>query len=440
MKRGLFIFISLVSQSIHLLHADQERVVNFNDLVQDNQLWALTPTAFMKEYSGLGFRWNAQTQQNIARASGVEGALFAQSVVEAQAQFKRGTLGRLVFYLYNRGDLGAISKSEFQQQVAKTSRSITQALQKKGAPLKSQNRSAKAVINKTVWTKGQNQVNLEYSFSRTPFRAEFIRVRYMPYDPSMRAQLLPGARSVKKKYQVISPQRLQKKVLRTQDGDVHLKEIPMVNQGDKGYCVVATAERVLRYFERDLDQHEMAQLANTSSQRGTTSEDMMKALRTIARKTDLRVKTLYEISDKEFQKLVKKYNNYAKRAGYALLPAGAEYNWLYTYNVVDKEAFRAVREGQKVDMKKFFAQVKKNINQGLPLSWTVMVGLVNEPQLESIPGVYGHMRMIVGYNERKREILFSDSWGPGHEVKRLPLVDAWTISSGLYGMMPSNIR
>jgi hypothetical protein len=46
------------------------------------------------------------------------------------------------------------------------------------------------------------------------------------------------------------------------------------------------------------------------------------------------------------------------------------------------------------------------------------------------------MRLIIGYNDTTNEILFSDSWGPGHELKRMPADEAWTITSGIYGMEP----
>jgi hypothetical protein len=46
------------------------------------------------------------------------------------------------------------------------------------------------------------------------------------------------------------------------------------------------------------------------------------------------------------------------------------------------------------------------------------------------------MRLIIGYNPNKKEILYSDSWGYGHELKRMPLDDAYTITTGLYTVDP----
>ena len=47
-----------------------------------------------------------------------------------------------------------------------------------------------------------------------------------------------------------------------------------------------------------------------------------------------------------------------------------------------------------------------------------------------------HMRLVIGYNEQNAEILYSDSWGPGHELKRMPAADAWAITTGISTVEP----
>ena len=46
------------------------------------------------------------------------------------------------------------------------------------------------------------------------------------------------------------------------------------------------------------------------------------------------------------------------------------------------------------------------------------------------------MRLIIGYNDKKNEILYTDSWGAGHELKRMPVDWAWTITHSLMYMKP----
>jgi hypothetical protein len=64
-------------------------------------------------------------------------------------------------------------------------------------------------------------------------------------------------------------------VERLASGDVKLRGIPMVDQGEKGYCVVASLERVLRYYGAAVDQHELAQLANSDGNAGTSMDAML---------------------------------------------------------------------------------------------------------------------------------------------------------------------
>ena len=47
-----------------------------------------------------------------------------------------------------------------------------------------------------------------------------------------------------------------------------------------------------------------------------------------------------------------------------------------------------------------------------------------------------HMRIINGYNEKSNGIIYTDSWGKGHEKKTLPLNDAWTQTLMLIAVTP----
>ena len=78
--------------------------------------------------------------------------------------------------------------------------------------------------------------------------------------------------------------------------------------------------------------------------------------------------------------------------------------------------------------------MKKNVDAGQPLVWLVILGIVPEENGSQSAG--GHMRLINGYNETTKEIVYTDSWGAGHEKKRMSYDDAWAITSGLVAMVP----
>ena len=43
---------------------------------------------------------------------------------------------------------------------------------------------------------------------------------------------------------------------------------------------------------------------------------------------------------------------------------------------------------------------------------------------------------IIGYNDKKGEIIYTDSWGAGHEFKKMRDDWAWTITKSLFYMKP----
>ena len=64
--------------------------------------------------------------------------------------------------------------------------------------------------------------------------------------------------------------RSKTRVERRPNGDVVLKDIPMVNQGPKGYCVPATWERVMRYMGVPADMYVLAMAGNSGAGGGTS--------------------------------------------------------------------------------------------------------------------------------------------------------------------------
>ena len=66
--------------------------------------------------------------------------------------------------------------------------------------------------------------------------------------------------------------------------------------------------------------------------------------------------------------------------------------------------------------------------------WTVYLDIVEDKTALQVGG--GHMRLIIGYNAKTNDIFYSDSWGAGHERKRMSAADAWTITTGLAKIEP----
>ena len=76
--------------------------------------------------------------------------------------------------------------------------------------------------------------------------------------------------------------------------------------------------------------------------------------------------------------------------------------------------------------KKFLAGVKNQIDAGTPVFWGVTLGMFPEPEIPQASG--GHMRLIIGYNQKTHKIFYSDSWGAGHERKEMDEDKAFAIT------------
>ena len=76
----------------------------------------------------------------------------------------------------------------------------------------------------------------------------------------------------------------------------------------------------------------------------------------------------------------------------------------------------------------FASFIKDAIDKGQPVLW-----------LCSVDGG-GHVRIINGYNATKQEVIFTDSWGQGHEADRMPLTQAHGITEAFLSFVPKEVQ
>ena len=95
---------------------------------------------------------------------------------------------------------------------------------------------------------------------------------------------------------------------------------------------------------------------------------------------------------------------------------------------------KAVR-GKKAQLAEFRKKIGTAVDAGIPLLWGVHLGIFEEPGVPQEGG--GHMRLIIGYNDKTGHVLYPDSWGAGHELKRMPLAEAAAITFQLHMIRPS---
>ena len=227
--------------------------------------------------------------------------------------------------------------------------------------------------------------------------------------------------------------------------DIYIDGIPMVDQGKKAYCAAAAAARVLQGYGIEVTMEDMVALAGTSDAMGTNVNDWEKALRQVASDHGLRLETVSELTESctPFSRQLYNYNAVAEAMGYSLVDA-ADY---LQPGLEDRKGFWEDREYpvqrnvMLTDNKKcaaFEENVIGRIDESDPIFWRVTTGDISEQRVDTSENKVryyernSHMRLIVGYNEARGEVIFSDSWGEGHAHKRMDAQDALSITTGMY--------
>lgn len=402
------------------------------------EFWNWSPRDFERETRQAGFRWMEQDVS--ARAAPLRGTLFGRPVYESVVRFQDGTPNNVLSYYFNRGDSDQdLSEQEFQALVVELIQTISERVQRQAIPGNNTSRRAGVRDDSRVWQLDTHRFELFYSFSpprreggvNVPFRAEYVQLTVSKFRPTD----IPAHMQTR-----VNVFEVRANVQRNDAGDVWIANVPMVDQGPKGYCAAATAERVMRYFGQAVDQHQIAQLANTSAQGGTSYDQFRTALEAIGRQYGYSFNRHIDWSFRDFQTNLDHYNRAARRNNRPEihLPTSGVIDVGRIYNAMNAEVLVEARTGRRADFNRFEQRIRRYVDGGAPLIWGVTLGIIPEQGIPQSAG--GHLRLIIGYNAQTREILFSDSWGRGHELKRMPIDHAFAITTALYSLEPRGLR
>ena len=410
-----------------------------------SQIWHVNTDTFMEIESFRGFVWDSTERKDSARSIDSDLRFLGMIVYEANVYFKESVLSKMVLSLYNRGDVGWVKKEDFENYWSAVQNAISQWAAAAPKKAKVKRRTSKIRINRLVWNRQNTRVYLEWGNTdkherngvTIPFRSEFVRIRLLPRNK--KASTRNGvAKSFDDDNKFISYSKARSNVTRNDSGDIFLKNIPMVNQGDKSYCAVASVSRVMGYYGKFVDQHEIAQMVETSYL-GTNPELMIDLLQKLSFKLGVRVRTHQTFGFDDLVRTIENYNKLARRKRKPKLTLYKDAPLSHYYQEMDVDILTHLKTRKTAAVNRFTRDVKRHINIGIPLVWSVMLGKIKEnPPTPQIVG--GHMRLIIGYNVRNNMIVYTDSWGDGHEFKHMPIKDAVTITIGLYTIEPRSRR
>ncbi len=184
------------------------------------------------------------------------------------------------------------------------------------------------------------------------------------------------------------------------NGDVVIGDIPMVDQGPKGYCAPATAERAMRYLGVPADMYILANAGQTNFGGGTSVSTLLEGMAPQIRNKRRSFDTWKgELKMKEIAKYIDK---------------GVPLMWtLCSTDKFNETANKRTKERKDItDWAAWKTKVtEESANNALP------------KDKES-----GHVVLIIGYNKDTNEIAFSDSWGERYKERWITLPEAEQIS------------
>ncbi len=433
----------------------QTEEVDLSTIFNDPSAWNKNAATFVSDYKSLGFRM--LDGDKTAMSSDAEHLRFlGHASCEVRVYFEADTLRRAEISVYNKGDAGIQTQTEFGTLVEATKAGISEFVKDKGTSAATSSPRVNYFIDRHQWLKCSPALQMEWAYIKphrsggknVDFNAEFVKVLLVPNNASASMNSASGGKSALSLQNTLA---INKNVKREASGDVWVDNIPMVDQGQKGYCAAATSERVLRYYGLDVDQHQIAQIANTAAVGGTSIDGMITAITSVGRQFQLDKKDLVSsdtsgsFERSSHVKLIEQYNSVAQRKKAPTIDwksylANNTIDLQKIWSAMNPAILLEARTNQKQAFTRFFDDIKNYTDEGVPIIWSCLVGMYPENPPLGQNGAFGHMRIIIGYNTKTGEVLYSDTWGPKHALKRMPVDQAWAMTKAMLVLKPRNVR
>lgn len=414
-------------------------------LFSEKDAWTEKSEFFAVEHAKDGFVFASESRDVVNCLKHDTCTWHGMRVWEARVFFDKGgeeeRIVRVELSLYNKGDAGLASMDvpALKAAIAEAAKHID--------PAAKQERSEKTTLRngsvryRRTFAKSDPAAELVWGLS-APSGGGSRDVEYLRLTLTPRREAAARSSSAGRKPSGKSGKaKVRDNVTKSPNGDVFIDGVPMVDQGRKGYCAAAVAERVLRYYGSTVDEHEIAQQAGTSATGGTGVSDMKRAITSIGERNGLGYQEIVSLSAGigDIEEEVERYNKAAKAEKKPSLSLAdfTRGNTIYVSEMRGAMDSKVVYRMRLKDprRKKFMAGVRQQVNAGIPVFWGVTLGIFPErgvnPQTTG-----GHMRLVIGYNDKKKEILFSDTWGEGHELKRMPEDWAFAITHDAFFLKP----
>ena len=419
--------------------------LDLGTLFADKDAWTGKAEFFAVEHAKDGFAFASEDRTIVNCLKHDTCTWHGLKVWEAKVYFDKGgeeeKISRVELSLYNRGDAGlaVMDVPTLKERIAAVEKKLDPTA-KKANPEKTTLRNGGVQYRRRfdgADPSGELVWGLSAADSNKNRAVEYLRLTLAPKGA---AKAKRGA-AAKRPAGVAGKAKIKDNVTKSPNGDVFIDNVPMVDQGQKGYCAAAVSERVLRYYGNQIDEHEIAQQAGTEAQGGTSVAAMKQTVTVVGEKNGLGFQSIVSMSAGvgDLEDEIARYNKAAKiekkpELSLAQFTRGNIIHVSEMREAMDAKVIYRMRQ-KDARLKKFSSGVRQQVNAGIPVFWGVTLGIFPERGVNP-QSVGGHMRLIIGYNDKKHEVLYTDTWGEGHELKRMPEDWAFAITHDAFFLKP----
>ncbi len=348
----------------------------------------------------LGWQQESQTEsQSSYRSYPQQGVTILQSRPYSAALYGRsGKVDSLSIVFANKGDFPMSNppsgdqiktmEAAVQADTERIEHLLTEQLGEPDRQRFGRGRSLRQLVERWDWK--------SHAFVLTSQAGEYVTLRIISTD------LADKKGQVDRLSDAALREQSKANLEQRENGDVLIRNIPMVNQGPKGYCVPATFERYLRYLSIPADMYSLAMAGQTEIGGGTSLAAIISALESYTASQNRKLR--HNNTKIDVRSVAKHIDN-----GLPLIWtmfSSQEYN--------DLANQRTIERSQQDDWEEWKDRTRDDA-RGIELRRDIMAA---------------HACMIIGYNKETDEIAVSDSWGPQYELRWIPAAHAEQVSQG----------
>jgi len=406
---------------------------NFGNILKDdaNSLWILTPDKFKETFGSPEiYKWKSALKNTLlydSKTADTKLLFFEHPIEKASFTFKSKRIQGM--YLTFAKAIAISDPKTYLEYSSGLKKQIIE-FSKAGKP-KIMKRRYKGGYRYTYsWRSEKYYISMRARYTssaKNKFKAAKIRF-------SIFNRIAPEAAIEKLEDSETSQDSQEKsetnpKIKSNDKGDRFLT-VPMIKEKSPKDCLYASIRRIFAYYKTSPKDRSWAKIEKSLQLNTKKAKKLKKVFAYLISECRCDVKKLAtsKIFDdfNSISSFVREYNMQAAKTKKSQIDPFKTNSFRQLLKVMDEDVLTAVRSNPK-KIKKFKSQVCQEINAAKPVLWVVFLGVIKE-KVKPVVSSGGYIRLIVGYNSKTNEVIYSDSWGKGHELKKMTWEKAWAMT------------